>query len=146
MNSNDGVLDLGWSARGPVEQGYFVFACVRNPFDRAVSGWKYLKALRSRSLEEALEDPPCRGHAYRHFTRPQWMILAKGPEEPLVVDALIRFESLQEDFGRVCDAIGKPRVRLPHLNARCRERCWRHYYSDWARRLAERLFAEDPKI
>ncbi len=36
---NDGVLSSIWSERDPA---YFVFAVVRNPFDRLLSGWKYL--------------------------------------------------------------------------------------------------------
>jgi hypothetical protein len=55
-----------------------------------------------------LANLPSEGHDYRHLTRPQHTILY-DEQGRLVVDYLIRFESLQQDFDRVCDLIGKPR-------------------------------------
>ena len=59
---NDGVLTLNWSWR---DRSYFVFSAVRNPFDRLVSGWKYLKGTRERTLLDVLKNPPAKGEIGR---------------------------------------------------------------------------------
>ncbi len=54
---NDGVLGKEWRRRTDERSSYFVFSTVRNPFDRVVSGWQYLKPLKHLSLREVLENP-----------------------------------------------------------------------------------------
>jgi hypothetical protein len=141
---NSGVLSPEWRKRTPAERRYFVFSVVRNPYDRVISGWQYLEALRDRSLKAALEKPPRRGHDYRHFTRPQIALLRNRRTGKLVTDDLIRFETCQEDFDRICDRIGKPRRALGwhHLNE-ARDRDYRRYYDDETRALVSTMFRED---
>jgi hypothetical protein len=140
---NDGVLAADWGRRNERDRGDFVFSAVRNPFDRLISGWKYLKATRERSLLDVLLHPPEEGHDYRHLTRPQIAILRDQSTGALVVDDLIRFEDLQAQFARICDRIGTPRRPLPHLNASTRARSYRNYFDDRTRRMAEEMFADD---
>jgi len=141
---NNGVLSPEWRKRSPEERDYFVFSAVRNPFDRAVSGWQYLKALQKRTLKAALEKPPRRGHDFRHFTRPQIAILKDRKTGKLVTDDLIRFETCQEDFDRICDRIGMPRRTLErhHFNE-TRTRDYRRYYDDETRALVSTMFRDD---
>jgi len=135
---NNGTLSGGWYRR---PKNYFVFAVVRNPFDRAVSSWRYLPEMRRKSLYRALKTCPRDDYSlHSHFTRQQVETLTEDGR--LVTDALIRFENLQADFDAVCDQIGKPRVLLPVVNASRRG----DYLSafDWkARRLAESVFRDD---
>lgn len=140
---NDGALSADWAGRKERERSYFVFSAVRNPFDRLISGWKYLAATRERPLLDVLLDPPAEGHDYRHLTRPQIGILRDQSTGALIVDDLIRFENLQADFARICDRIGMPRQSLPHLNASTRERDYRDYFDERTRRMAEEMFAAD---
>lgn len=140
---NEGALDPNWTKRADLVQRAFKFSCVRNPFDRAVSGWRYLPALSGRSLGASLEDPPRDGHDYRHFTRTQSAILVDPSSAETVVDVLMRYETLQEDFDAVCDRIGAPRTQLPWRRRMERERDYRAYYDDRSRYLAEKLFEED---
>jgi hypothetical protein len=140
---NDGVLSAEWHARNERERAYFVFSAVRNPFDRLISGWKYLEATRDRSLLDVLLTPPREGHDYRHLTRPQVAILRDTSAAALIVDDLIRFESLQAGFDAMCNRIGTPRRLLPHINRSARERGYRHYFDPRTRRIAEEMFAED---
>lgn len=110
---NDGVLSPEY-ARMPA--GYYRFSVIRNPWERFISGWKYCSSTRHRALQEVLANLPREGHDYRHLTRPQHEILYEATG-CLAVDFLIRFESLQQDFDRVCDLIGKPRCTLGRYNA-----------------------------
>jgi Sulfotransferase family len=137
---NDGVLSPGWEQR---DKTYLVFSAVRNPFDRLISSWKYLSSTRDRSLLDCLYNPPVEGIDYRHFTRPQIAILRDPQSGLLITDDLIRFERLQADFDRICDRMGRPRQTLNHLNASPRPRGYRDCFDAEARRLAERIFAED---
>lgn len=119
---------------------------MRNPFDRLVSAWKHLKTTRDRLLEEVLVDPPREGHDYRHFTRPQAAILRDAQTGSFVVDDIMRFESLQEDYNRICKRIGKPYCSLASSNATRRDRYWRPYFTSATRSMAETLFHEDLEL
>lgn len=135
---NDGTQSPGWDKR----PSYFVFSAVRNPFDRLVSGWQYLRATNKQSLLDVLLDPPADGAPYRHLTRPQVAIL-RNPIGQLVTDNLIRFERCQEDFDSICDRIGKPRQQLPRVNVGRRHTDYRCYFDDDTRKLAEAMFRDD---
>ena len=135
---NNGVLAWEWYFRPK----YLVFTIVRNPFDRLVSAWRYLKDTRDRPLVEVLRDPPRRGHSYRHFTRLQSAILVDYRRR-IVADELIRFEDLQAGFDRVCDRIGKPRIVLPHKNASARGSDYRTYFDADSQHLAEKMCKPD---
>lgn len=136
---NDGVLSKGWDRR----PDWFVFAVVRNPFDRAVSGWRYLRHTRDLTLRQALLEPPPGQFIHYHLTQPQ-IVFLRDKTGQLVTDDLIRFESLQEDFDRICDKLGRPRSALPHIRrGRHRETGYRDYFDADTRRIAEELFRDD---
>lgn len=61
----------------------------------------------------------------------------------LLVDRVLRFESLADDFAALAADLGFP-GRLPHLNAsRSRDRPYREWYTPAAREAVERRFARD---
>ncbi len=140
---NSGVESPDWSKR---PQDYFVFSAVRNPFDRLISGWRHLPNFKDRPLEEIVASWPAKGKAFTHISRPQIQILREPETGTLVTHDLIRFESMQDDFDRICDRIGKPRMELPHINTSERERDYRKYFTPYTRRLAEEHFAEDLRV
>jgi hypothetical protein len=108
----DGALSPDFDS---APEGYFRFSVVRNPWERFISGWKFCDSTRNKSLYEVLTNLPQEGYDYRHITRPQHAILY-DKDGRLVVDYIMRFETLQQDFDHVCDTIGKPRCILPHVN------------------------------
>ena len=91
---------------------FYVFCCIRNPFDRLVSyffsphrgkvKWspsafrKFVRSGEVKPLEHFLKDPDTGQYIKPH--------------------SIIRFETLQGDFERVCDEIGIPRCTLPVRN------------------------------
>jgi len=140
---NDGLLSPEWSQ---IPTGYYKFSVVRNPWDRFVSGWKYCESTKHLSLIEALRHLPAEGFDYRHVTRPQADILMDDSGS-LVVDCLVRFETLQADFDRVCDRLGRPRTVLTRVN--CGSRLgYRDYFDDdgEARRLFRDRFGRDAAL
>ena len=140
---NGGAKGNGWKNRKEPIDSYFVFSAVRNPFDRLISAWKYLPAFREMPLDYVLENLPKAGHDHRHLAVSQMEMLLDGDTNKLIVNDLIRFESLQDDFDRVCDRLGKPRVTLPLINPVCRQRDYRCYYTAKTRAQVENIFKVD---
>ena len=138
---NDGVLSPEYKSAPP---GYFRFSVVRNPWDRFISAWKYLPATRDRSLRDLLANLPMDGAEYRHLTRPQHAILY-DENDRLIVDYIIRFESLQRDFDEVCKMIGKPRRKLPHVNQGNRGH-YSDYFDEESRRVFLHHFGRDVEL
>ncbi len=140
---NDGSLSPGWYERDDAIRDYLVFAVVRNPWDRFVSGWKYLNATRKRPLLEVLRDSPGNysPHDVRHLWRPQSDTLLDG-NGTLIPDIVLRYEHLARDYGLLCDRIGKTDRDLPHLNA-TKHRRYRVLYDVEARELLHQHFKND---
>lgn len=113
---------------------------VRNPWDRFVSGWQYLKRFRNLTLDEVLDNLPYEGHDYRHLTRPQVDILVDEQGE-LVPNVLLRYESLRYDYFQLCQRIGKP-FYLPHINTTQRG-SYRQYFSQSQAARVRNLFEKD---
>jgi len=142
----------------------FAFAFVRNPWDRVVSTYFYLKNGGDR--EEDREDVE-RYLPYDNFRsfvldgfkagkifnqlhfRPQYQWLSKDGN--LVVDSIGRFENLQNNFSRFCRLFRIPNYKLPHLNKTRREYFRNYYDADtWeviylAYRKDVELFGDDPR-
>jgi len=74
---NNGTLGNEVEAPPQDRAGLRVFTVIRNPWDRFVSGWKYLAATRDRPLMDVLKDLPAEhtGHDYRQPDPPQLDIL-----------------------------------------------------------------------
>jgi sulfotransferase famil protein len=119
----DGALSPDWQHR---DRSYFVFSVVRIPFDRLISSWKYLVSTKHRTLLNVLQFPPSNGHDYRHLT-PAGRHFA-GSHRRVCLQRSDPLRSLQSDFDRICDRIGKSRVALPHLNTSERSRGYRQYF------------------
>jgi chondroitin 4-sulfotransferase 11 len=138
--ANDGVLSPQWTEEVDMVSRYFKFAVVRNPWDRFVSGWKYLQSTRRRSLIDVLRNPPLDGHDYRHLTRPQYITLFNA-DGTLAVDKLLRFENLEQEFREICKRVQIELV-LPRLNV-TRHFSYRHLFNCRSRLLFEELYWED---
>ena len=139
--ANDGILSPEWTDQADLVDRYFTFAVVRNPWDRLVSGWKYCRTTRDRSIVSVLRRPPRKGHDYRHVTRSQSETIF-GPDGTLAVDHLIRYERLDEGFAEVCEMLGVAGIPLPRANIGERPP-HDDVFDATARRLSERRYHED---
>ncbi len=117
---------------------------MRNPWDWNVSFYHYVR----QTPEHPLHVDASRVRDFAEFL--SWRaeharLLQKdfvaSPEGDLLVDFVGRFENLEEDFGKVCSAIGA-NADLLHLN-QSRHGDYRLHYTEYTRRLVEEAWAED---
>lgn len=89
----------------------FVFASVRNPYDRIISSWRFVSKkgrknlnCQGRTLIQLLKDPPSlkTGPGF-HFTATQsWLLKELAP------DLVIRMETFDEDLRKLLTLLGRP--------------------------------------
>ena len=145
-----------YRARNP---GIFSFALVRNPWDRVVSSYHYLRAgginpgdradatryvvqyknFRTFVLE-AFEDSEILKQI--HF-RPQYEWLSD--EDVLIVDQVGKFEKLQLGFSRWFKSLGLPDYRLPHVN-KSAHKPYKDYYSEDTIAAIRKVYAKDIEL
>ena len=97
--------------------GLFKFSFVRNPWSRILSEYRYRNYFHHLSFRDfVLNKLPKPGwdDKYRHVM-PQYDML-HNPQGELLVDFVGRFETLQQDFDRVCEQLGITESSLPHRN------------------------------
>jgi chondroitin 4-sulfotransferase 11 len=123
----------------------FTFTIVRNPYDRAVSAFSYLQKTGKiekrysfkRFCSNVLKE---KGIAFDPHFDPQSDGLFRDGE--LIPQFLARFESIQEDWQTIAQAIDGPPA-LPHVNKSKRRKTYSDYYDNAARELITELYRED---
>lgn len=95
----------------------FKWAVVRNPYDKAISAWKYLESTSDKKLSEVLVSPPNKDDNfldYHHFTRTQTEALSEKGE--IYVDFILRYENLSSEWIRLEHELGIKLPKLPVVN------------------------------
>jgi len=139
------LLDIEKSKIMNVDQikKMFKFAVVRNPWDRLISEYIYLKPRMEltktfRDEIKNLANYADLGIYGNHCLAQHYFI--RG--ETVSVDFVAKFENLQEDFDKVCDKIGIPRQKLPHTN-KSNHKHYTEYYDEETREIVAEKYAKD---
>ena len=140
-------------------ESYYSFAICRNPYDRFVSAYEYMKQNSggdwNPTFEEALNDFYTRGtHFYTTEDVVWWpqhrFVTIKGI---LLVDDIIKYESLNQEWPSIVDKISnvlpssfsKPSTMIPRENVTYirEERNWEEYYTDELKEKVHVLYKKD---
>jgi|SaaInlStandDraft_3_1057020.scaffolds.fasta_scaffold18525_1 chondroitin 4-sulfotransferase 11 len=139
---------------------YFKFSVVRNPYDRLVSAFHFLKKggrndidkvwaknnlaninnfnefidkLKDKSFVKAILNQ-------QHF-RPQYEYLINA-QGKLKIDYILEFENLQKDFESMLEKINIESRGLKHKNKSNRNN-WEEYYDENSKELIHKLYQKD---
>lgn len=134
---------------------YFKFGFFRNPMDRAMSAYLYLKKCAGGQFKKFIPKGEVTSfevfcnkvlltdrHLVLTHTRPQHMFLCDD-EMNICVDFVGRFDRLQKDFHTVCDKLGVKRISLPHRN---RSIANKPKISKSCRKIIETVYKKDFKV
>lgn len=129
---------------------YFKFSIVRNPWARIVSEYHWAGHHKRFGFEDFLTKyfPVSDNHAtasdaLRHVI-PQADFLYDN-ENRCLVDYLGRFETLRDDFIKICDKIGIPELELPVLNKKS-YKPYQEYYTEKSKEIVAEKYARDIKL
>lgn len=128
------------------------FAFVRNPWDRAVSSWKFgswhddwnmsfLEFCRNlKTLDIYPSTKIATSGLLLHVCEQHTFVI--NEESGTRADFIGKFESLQQDFNTVCSMVDLPPQTLPHLN-RTNHKHYTEYYNDETKQIVAECYARD---
>ena len=129
--------------------GLFVFTLVRNPWDRMVSYYHWLRAQafdhRAVTLARRLDFADFLSHAHtaRSLRASPYGRYVQDPDGVECADLFIRLEHLDTDIAPLEAHLGFRLAPLERANASVRARDWRGYYTDAAAERVATLCAAD---
>ncbi len=124
-------------ALGEAEFGnLYRFTCVRNPWDRMVSYY-----FTPTQKTDAWDREKFKKIILSALSASDYLRLDKDEKDPFGnVDYVMHFESLADDFGKVCAALDISPMKLPQYNRSNREH-YSKYYDNELRELVCARFA-----
>lgn len=130
----------------------FKFCFVRNPWDKVLSEfhfriWTSQNELTANTsfadwVRSTYVDRDPKYYDWPKMFLPQleWLTDEKGQ---IAVDFVGRFENLQNDFHKICDAIKMNRRTLPHENRSRECRSYASHYDSKTKAIVEEVFKAD---
>jgi len=109
---------------------FYIFACVRNPFDRVVSQTSFANKINTMPL------------LLQNFGLPKPQLEYLKINDKVVANRILRFENLQEDFNQACKEIGLPELDLVHKN-RSNRTDYRNYYTEQTKNMIYRIYKDE---
>jgi len=130
-------------------ESYFVFTIVRNPWDRMVSYYHWLKEQKfnhpavgiaqDNSFADFLINPIIQDSLQNDATR-NYVSDSNGVEQ---CEMYLRLEALPQDTDRLEQALGIKLAVLPHDNRSNRDMDYAGYYDAYSKSVVETAFADD---
>ena len=127
---------------------YYKFGVCRNPWDRAFSLYKYLTNQSKPFTIFVKEDFKKEIHEKQHwFAMSQAKFLLDENNKPLV-EKIIRFENINDDFEEVARFCGLKTTRLPHINKSKNQSKidYREVYCEESKKIIADIYADDIKL
>lgn len=138
---------------------FFKFTFVRNPWDRVVSAYHFLRegglndrdrgdaersVLAFATFDEFVREFIGQNRLMEtvHF-RPQYLFLCKNDRAAPDVDFIGRFERFEEDFATVCARLGVSCTPAHANSGRSRPISWRNVYTDETAEIVSLAYARD---
>lgn len=143
------LMDIAGVVTPEEIEDFFVFTLVRNPWDRLVSYYHWLRgqsfhhpavALAGISDFSAFLNHPMTQAAIAASSYASYVRLPNQGER---CDLFIRLEHLEEDIGPLEAHLGFALTPLQRFNASDRDRNWQPYYTEADARLVGELCADD---
>ena len=131
-----------------VFNSYYKFSIIRNPWEKAVSQFIYMKKRKGlrrfigmnkwSSFKKYLNLISKKEHA-------QWMKqvdFVYDENGMIMVDKIIRFENIEEEFQLMRQHLGIPYIKLPHVN-KSKRKHYTKYYNKSTIQIVSDLYKED---
>lgn len=116
---------------------YFIFTTIRNPFDRVVSSYFTLHKKINSDNNEIIFSKDLFYEEIKSMKTLKDFSYSKKRK----IDFFIKFESLQDDFNKVCENLSLPFVTLPKKNiSNTYREPYQYYYDDFSKKLVEEKF------
>lgn len=131
-----------------IYERYYKFSFIRNPWDRVVSQYSYMKE-RDDLREYIGMSEKCSFKKYLDLIArkehvqwaPQYKFVTDENGE-LIVDFIGRLEAIEHDFSVVANRVGLERYELPHINKSVRH-AMTGYYDEETIEMVRHYYARD---
>jgi hypothetical protein len=129
---------------------FFKFGIVRNPYDRAASFFFYLRARPDSDKYEEFKSLGTFKNYILKLRNEHWKETQQyyftDEHGGLLVDRIIKFENLQEEFAGVMQSLNLPRVALPVVNARKTKKKYLEHLDNEVLEIMNELYDEDFRL
>ena len=132
------------------EKKYFTFTFVRNPWERFLSEYFYIKKQKGCECDDFDKNYP----TFKHFVKNNGIKCCYYAHDFPQIDFVFnsnhgkltnfvgRCEDMQYDFDYVCGKLKIPKVKLPHRNP-TKHKHYTEYYDDETREIVAEKYAKD---
>ena len=129
---------------------YFVFAFVRNPWDRLASQWNYMNSYAQSGSDlnykkycnKMLESIDSFSQFLKSKQTIGQCINWVQHQNSVAVNYVGKMETIQYDFDIICDKLNLPRQVLPHHN-KTNKKHYTEYYDDETLEIVAQKYAKD---
>lgn len=149
LRKHSPLTDLGALLTPDEMDSFFIFTLVRNPWDRLVSYYHWLRGQGFNhpavALAKEMDFSGFLNHPMTQAAQQAWPARAYVTDSAgqMRASAFLRIEHLERDIAPLQVHLGFDLLPLPHANVSRRARDWRGYYTDADAALIARLCARD---